>query len=253
MTTFRSRLHKISIEKHSPFILACDYDINYDKLLARTNKIIILLHKYLCAIKINFHLLLPFGKNDIINLNKLAHQYNLQTIADIKLNDIFNTNKIAIETLFNFGFDAIIVNPIVGQKNISKIINIAHKTKNGIITICHLSSPDSKLFYESPIILNNNKQTKLYELLLNISINAKTDGVIIGATFPHIIKYCKSICPKNLDIYSPGIGVQGGDISQTISAGANFLIIGRSIISSQNPLIAITKLYSNLQKISSFY
>ena len=41
-------------------------------------------------------MLLPLGKKEIIRINKAAHQYGLQTIADIKLNDIGNTNQITI-------------------------------------------------------------------------------------------------------------------------------------------------------------
>ena len=76
------------------------------------------MHKFLCGIKLNFHVLLPLGKKEIIKINKTAHQYGLLTIADIKLNDIGNTNQITSKKLWKFGFDAIIINPIMGPKAI---------------------------------------------------------------------------------------------------------------------------------------
>ncbi|NIQ05307.1 MAG: orotidine 5'-phosphate decarboxylase, partial [Candidatus Korarchaeota archaeon] len=64
--------------------------------------------------KLNFHLLLPLGHKDISKINRTAHKYGLLSIADIKLNDIGNTNKTTTERLWQLGFDAVIVNPIMG-------------------------------------------------------------------------------------------------------------------------------------------
>ena len=54
------------------------------------------LGKYLCAIKLNFHIILPFSSNEIQKINDIAHDEKLQVIADIKLNDIPDTNKIRL-------------------------------------------------------------------------------------------------------------------------------------------------------------
>jgi orotidine-5'-phosphate decarboxylase len=61
------------------------------------------------------------------------------------------------------------------------------------------------------------------------------DGIIVGATFPDIIRYCKKQSRGKLNIYSPGIGTQGGDIADTVSAGSDYLIVGRTILSSKDP------------------
>nr|AIE93216.1 orotidine 5'-phosphate decarboxylase (pyrF) [uncultured marine thaumarchaeote AD1000_33_B07] len=63
-------------------------------------------------------------KKEIVRINKIAHQYGLQTIADIKLNDIGNTNEIATKTLWSFGFDAVIVNPIMGIESLKKLLQL---------------------------------------------------------------------------------------------------------------------------------
>ncbi|HYZ65298.1 MAG TPA: hypothetical protein VE574_01090, partial [Nitrososphaeraceae archaeon] len=41
---------------------------------------------------------------------------------------------------------------------------------------------------------------------------------------------------KSAPIYSPGIGTQGGRIDLAIKHGTDFLIIGRSILSSIDPI-----------------
>ena len=62
-----------------------------------------------------------------------------------------------------------------------------------------------------------------------------TDGIIVGATFPEIIQYCKKQSKGKLNIFSPGIGTQGGDVSSTLAAGSDYLIVGRTILNSKNP------------------
>jgi len=43
-----------------------------------------------------------------------------------------------------------------------------------------------------------------------------------------------------LSIFSPGVGTQGGDATEVISSGTNYLIVGRTILNSKNP-VAVAK------------
>ena len=206
------------------------------------------MHRFLCGIKLNFHALLPLGKKEIIKINKTAHQYGLLTIADIKLNDIGNTNQITSKMLWDFGFDAIIVNPIMGPKSLKKIVREAHKRDRGVIALCHMSAPEAKLSYEINVKLSKNSKHKpLYQLFLKWAISSEADGIIVGATYPKIINHCKKISGSNLDIYSPGIGTQGGNAKNAISNGSDFLIVGRTIIGSKNPAATAKKMLLSLQ------
>ena len=242
MTKFKTRILKSSTQ--SRIILANDYDPRDKKLVPHTVQNIKTLHKYLCAIKLNFHLLLPLGKKEIVRINKTAHQYGLQTIADIKLNDIGNTNEITTKTLWNFGFDAVIVNPIMGPKSLKKIVTEAHKQDKGVIVLCHMSAPEAKLSYDIDVKLTKkSKAIPLYQLFLKWAISNKVDGIIAGATYPKIINYCKKISGKKLDIYSPGIGTQGGSAKKAITSGSDFLIVGRTILNSKNPANTAKQLY----------
>jgi len=234
MTKFKTRISKST--KDSRIILANDYNSTNTKIVSQTIKNIKTMHKFLCGIKLNFHVLLPLGKKEIIKINKTAHQYGLQTIADIKLNDIGNTNKITSKTLWDFGFDAIIVNPIMGPKSLKKIVTEAHKRGKGVIVLCHMSAPEAKLSYEINVKLSKNLKPKpLYQLFLKWAVSNGADGIIVGATYPKIINYCKKISGKKLDIYSPGIGTQGGSAKKAITSGSDFLIVGRTILGSKNP------------------
>ena len=246
MANFKTRI-KLVAKKNGKVILANDYNSPSGKLETLTIKNIRKLNKYLCGIKFNFHLLLPLGFKEITKINKIAHQYELQTIADIKLNDIGNTNKITVETLWELGFDAVIVNPIMGPASLKKLTTLAHKKNKGIITLCHMSAPETKLTYDLNVQLDKTKKrARLYELFLNWSMSQKVDGIIVGATFPKIIKYCKEQINGKVDIYSPGIGTQGGKVQEVLSSGTDYLIVGRTIINAKDP-ISVTK---KLQQLS---
>ncbi|MGH1521134.1 MAG: orotidine 5'-phosphate decarboxylase / HUMPS family protein, partial [Nitrosopumilus sp.] len=203
MTTFKTRLSKIS-KINGNVILANDYDCSVKNLESQTIKNIKQLHPFLCGIKLNFHLLLPLSGKQILKINDLAHKYGLQTIADIKLNDIGNTNSITTENLWNMGFDAVITNPIMGLDSLKNIVNSSHKNNCGVITLCHMSAPEAKLSYDMEVKLEKRQQ--LYQLFLDWALTARVDGIVVGATFPNIIRYCAKKAKKNLSIFSPGVG-----------------------------------------------
>ena len=236
MIGFRKRIHSVALEKGS-VILANDLDdTNIDRLENKTLKNIKTLEKYLCAIKFNFHLLLPLGENTLRRINKTAHAAGLQTIADIKLNDIGNTNEITLERLWNCEFDAVIVNPIMGPDNLRQLIKTAHNDKRGVITLVHMSHPGAKLGYGLRVRDPKTKRMiNMHDLFLKWSKSSNTDGVVIGATVPKLIKKVSADLKGQSEIYSPGVGTQGGNPRQTLNAGANYLIVGRTILNSKDP------------------
>lgn len=234
MATFKTRISQIS-KKNGKIILANDYDSSVNNLETKTIQNIKKLHPYLCGIKLNFHLLLPLGFKEISKINKTAHNYGLQTIADIKLNDIGKTNKVTTEHLWNLGFDAVIANPIMGLDSLKQLVKSSHKENKGVITLCHMSAPEAKLSYDMEIKMGKKQQ--LYQLFLDWAVASKVDGIVVGATFPEIIRYCNKKAGTKLDIFSPGIGTQGGSAKEVISAGTDYLIVGRTILNDKNPVI----------------
>ena len=240
MATFKTRLSKIS-KSNGKVILANDYNSSEKNLQNKTIQNIKKLNPYLCGIKLNFHLLLPLSAKDIIKINKTAHDYGLQTIADIKLNDIGNTNRVTTEHLWNLGFDAVIANPIMGLDSLKNLVKSSHKEQKGVITLCHMSAPEAKLSYDMQIKMGKTQQ--LYQLFLNWALTAKVDGIVVGATFPKIIQYCSKQAGKDLSIFSPGVGTQGGNASEVISSGTNYLIVGRTILNAKNSVAVAKELH----------
>lgn len=239
MTTFKTRLSQAA-KSNGRVILANDYDLPEQDLYEKTLQNIRDLHSHVCSIKLNFHLLIPLSGREIASINETAHEYGLQTIADIKLNDIGNTNRITAGRLWDVGFDAVIANPIMGPESLQDLTRTAHEAGKGVISLCHMSAPEARISYDLQI--STLKQQPLYRLFLEWALASDVDGIVVGATFPDVIRYCSDQAASRLDIFSPGVGTQGGDAGRTVSSGADYLIVGRTILGAQDPVGTASKL-----------
>lgn len=238
MSTFKTRMSRRA-KTHGRVVLASD-DTNTDGLQRQTLKNIRTLHPFLCAIKLNFHLLLYLGQKEITKITDEAHAHGLQTIADIKLNDIGNTNHVATRRLWEMGFDAVIANPIMGLGSLRALVGSAKRRGRGVISLCHMSAPEARIAYDMEVRLA--KKQRLYQLFLDWALESKADGIVVGATFPKVIGYCSKKTGRRLAIFSPGVGTQGGAPSDALASGSDYLIVGRTILCDPDPASAARKL-----------
>lgn len=242
VSSYRDRIAHISMDNKSFIILALDLEPRYHNLKYIEN-LISSIYPFLCAIKINFHLILPFGKKDIAKINRVIHSYGLLSIADIKLNDISNTNQVTLRYLHSMGFDSVIVNPIIGQKQLKSLVRFAHKLGMGVISLAYMSPENASEGYGLNVAegkTNKSKILPLFEIFLKYAKKSNVDGIVVGATHLKTLKYISSV--SSIPIYSPGIGIQGGNAKLAIDNGSNFLIIGRSILHSKNRRKTISNL-----------
>lgn len=232
--SYRERIARASNDHKSFIILALDLDSQHSNF-KYIEKIVKNLYPVLCAIKINYHLILPFAKKDIQRINKVIHSHGLLSIADIKLNDIGNTNQVTVQHLHSMGFDSVIVNPIIGQKQLASLVQITHKIGMGIISLVYMSHESVNEGYGLNTIQRRSKESKvvpLFEIFLKYAKTTKVDGIVVGATHLRTLKHISSI--SSIPIYSPGIGTQGGNAKTAKRSGSDYLIIGRSILNSKN-------------------
>src|SRR5215203_5329054 len=286
-SSYKSRIINSSKEKKSPIVLALDFYLenfnnNNKNLFKKCKEIILSTASQICAIKINFHLLLSLSNIHILELNFLAHKLNLQSIADIKLNDIGNTNIVTVNRLQKLGFDAVIVNPFIGITEMKDLVSYAHSINFGIISLVYMSHPSSFEGYGLNIVIpspsvsfssstgttvtantnnnNNNKKNDtsfnrniipMYQLLYNYAYSSGSDGIVIGATKFNIIKEISKLNDE-VSIYSPGFITQGGSIDETIKAGTDYFIIGRHIINSAFPDENLNSIRETIRKNKKF-
>jgi orotidine-5'-phosphate decarboxylase len=254
MSSYQSRINNCSNKKKTPIILALDYDFDkYDNnyLYDKCKELISMTESKICAIKINFHLLLSLSHSQILELNLFAHNCDLQSIADIKLNDIGNTNKVTINKLQKLGFDAVIVNPFIGVTEMKSIVNYAHSIKFGIISLVYMSHPSSYEGYGLQISTSKNEYSNaesipMYKLLYSYSRLSGVDGIVIGATKIDIIKEISEL--NEIRIYSPGFITQYGSIDDAVKSGTDYFILGRHILNSSSPLDSLNHILQQIMK-----
>ncbi|GIU72087.1 MAG: orotidine-5'-phosphate decarboxylase [Candidatus Nitrosocaldaceae archaeon] len=239
---FATIMQELKDRKQSRIILALDKDpsrVNKEQIFKDAIRLITELNEDIISIKMNMHMLLPLSEEEISKINRIAHEYDITSIADIKLNDIPNTNRAAIYNLVKMGFDAVIINPFIGFQALYETIDYARLEGIGVITLVFMSHKGAENTYG---LMVNNK--RLYQIFLEWSQNLGVDGIVVGATYPDIIARCYR---SKIPIYSPGISVQGGDPSIAVKNGVEYLIIGRKIINAENP-----KEISKRLKISTY-
>jgi orotidine-5'-phosphate decarboxylase len=228
--------------KGSNIVLALDFPFeqagNRESIYLKAERVLEATHPYICAVKINHHLILPLGVFDgVQNLVKRAHEHGLAAIADCKANDIGSTNQVIAEYYYAAEFDALIANPFIGwEEGLKPIFNVARKLSRGVILLTYMSHKGAVEGYGQTILdSETGEKTLQYVAFAKKALKWDADGVVVGATYPEKIREVHDILDGKIPIYSPGIGVQGGTIEAALKSGARYVIIGREITQAENP------------------
>jgi orotidine-5'-phosphate decarboxylase len=145
-------------------------------------------------------------------------------VADWKTADVPHVTKLILENLFcNLGFNAAIMHAFVGLDSLETAKKVADDNNAEIISVVAMSNPGS-------VLLN-----RVTDELLQLSIRAGIRCFVAPSTQPELILRVKAAMPAST-IFSPGVGVQGGSASKTIKRGADYLIVGRAITDSADPV-----------------
>jgi orotidine-5'-phosphate decarboxylase len=245
-----------SKRKDSKLVLALDFPfespVNRGIVLAKAAKVLKAVHPYVCAVKINHHLTLPLGLFDgVQTLVEQIKEQGMLAIMDAKVNDIGNTNQVIAEYYFAAGFDAIIANPFVGwEEGMKPLFDVAKRANRGVILLTYMSHRGAFEGYGQDIIdVETGVNMSQYVAFARKALNWGADGVVVGATVPQKIGEVKAILRGKVDIYSPGVGTQGGSAETAIKAGADYLIVGREITSSIDPEKSASMLKKSIKGI----
>jgi len=243
-------------KKESSIVLALDFPFHNpekrEELLAKAQDVLEAVHAYICAVKINHHLLLPLGTFDgVQQLVKRIHEKGLLAIMDCKVNDIGATNQVIAEYYYAAGFDALIANPFVGwEEGLKPIFDTARRLQRGVVLLAYMSHKGANEGYGQTIYDGETgAKTAQYISFAKKALKWNADGVVVGATYPEKIREIHEILGENVPIYSPGIGVQGGAAETAVKAGACYLIVGRGITLAQNPREAAKRLCAAIKHV----
>ena len=209
-----------------------------DNVLVKAQKILKAVHPYICAVKINHHLVLPLGTFDgVQQLVEQIRGQGLLAIMDAKVNDIGATNQVIAEYYYAAGFDALIANPFIGwEEGLKPLFEVSQRLGRGMILLCYMSHKGASEGYGQTIIdSETGEKTLQYVSFAKKALKYGADGVVVGATYPQKITEIKQIVGEKVPIYSPGVGAQGGAAETALKAGASYLIVGREITLADDP------------------
>jgi orotidine-5'-phosphate decarboxylase len=247
--SFKVRMHEAAKSRGSKIVLALDFPYeapeNRQNVLSKAHRILKAVHPYICAVKINHHLVLPLGTFD--GVQQLVEQIRgegLLAIMDAKINDIGATNQIIAEYYYAAGFDALIANPFVGWvEGLKPLFELSQKLSRGVLLLCYMSHKSASEGYGQTIVdSETGERTLQYISFAKKALKWGADGVVVGATCPEKIKEIKQILDQKVSIYSPGVGAQGGAAETAMKAGTDYLIVGREITMAGDPAKVASRL-----------
>ena len=213
--------------------------------LIESKKLVQKIKDHTFAFKIGYEFFLNFGLEGY----KSIQNENVNIFLDLKLHDIPNTIKNALKainklepfftTIHLSGGDEMQIEANIYKKNV-KIL--------GVSILTSIDKIQSNKYY------NTSDIKKLVVNFVNNAINNKLDGVICS---PLEIEYVKKIAPKNFIVVTPGIRPESYDKiddqkrfmtpKEAIKKGANYLVIGRPITKSSDPLKQIISINTSIE------
>ncbi len=239
MTAFNERVLRSARKNRSKVVLALDFSEPYERRLGKAEEVLDATKQRIAAVKVNHHLLLPFGLAGLRDVIGICRRQGLPLIADLKLNDIESTNINAVDSLLAYGFDAVIANPFVGrEEGLGKVVDRVHSRAGGILFLVYMSHRGAAEGYS----LKLEGGEPIYRVFAKRARDWKADGVIVSAKSADKISETRKIVGRGCLIFSPGIGVQGGEASTSSSSGSDFIIVGRSITESTDPMRALSEI-----------
>ena len=169
---------------------------------------------------------------------------------DCKINDVGHTNRAIAEYYFKAGFDAVIASPFIGwEEGLQPVFEVAETMERGVIVLVYMSHKGAPEGYGQTV--SDPKTGRLvaqYTLFAQKALKWKADGAVVGATYPEKIREVYAMLKDRVPIYSPGVGVQGGDLEAAVKAGARYLIVGRTIALAEQPEKAAKRVRDVAQK-----
>ena len=239
MKSFNLRLSKLIKSKRSHLCVGLDMNpeamgssnTTLDELKKHAFKVIDATSDLSSAFKPNLAFFERWGSEGFKWLEELMDYFpdDLIIIGDAKRGDIGNTAKQYAYSLFiHFDFDAVTLSPYMGKDSITPFIDNPEK---GAFILCRTSNPSAVDLQNQQINIKSSDQTlnsideipnemlfdKTAQLCVEWNKNNNV-GIVVGATAPKEISRIRNHAPS-LPFLIPGIGAQGGDLTQSMLDG----------------------------------
>ncbi len=203
---------------------------------------------YVGAIKLGLEYFDTYGPEGIRKIQEIG----IPIFLDLKLHDIPMTVKKTIETLSDINPAIINVHALGGQQMMKYALEgLGQASKNtSLIAVTVLTSLND----DDMAILGINYPVK--DLVQNLAKLTKDSGLAGVVCSAEEIALVRKVCGKDFKIIVPGIRPEGSQKDdqkrvmtpkQAISLGADYLVIGRPITQSKDPLSKVKEILKSIQ------
>ncbi len=206
----------VDIDKIPEFLLKED-----DPIFSFNKAIIDATHEYAVSYKPNTAFYEAYGIKGWKSLEKTINYLNknfpeIFTIADAKRGDIGNTSSRYAKAFFeDLGFNSVTVAPYMGKDSVEPFL--AFENKHTILLA--LTSNEGAFDFQ----IKKIEEEELYKQVLKISKewkNSKNLMYVVGATKAEYLADIRKIVPDSF-LLVPGVGAQGGNLSDVCKYGLN--------------------------------
>ena len=224
----------------SPIIVSLDVD--YDKAISLANDF----DPEQCRFKVGSQLFTSSGPKVVKDLSSLGFDIFL----DLKFHDIPNTVFEAIRAAADLGVWMVNVHVSGGSSMLESAKKALSSYKNpplliGVTMLTSLSNEDVKEIGISDIS----------EKVMQLALLAKSNGLDGIVCSPREVKVIKELCGKEFIAVTPGIRTKEMNDDQSrvsspkeaINNGSDFLVIGRPVIESSNPLKSLNQVLEDIE------
>lgn len=205
------------MEKNTRVILALDVTSGEDALC-----IVKACGEYIDAVKTNWPLTLAAGPEIITDISRMK-----PVVCDMKIADIPSINSLIVEQALLRGASAVICHGFPGEDSVRACVEAA---KGQAFVVSEMSHPGGMEF-----------TAPAADRIAEIARAVGARGIVAPATRPERVAALRGII-GDLEIISPGVGAQGGKAADVLRAGADYVIVGRSIYNAPDPREAARKM-----------
>lgn len=206
-----------------------------------------------CCYKPNIAFYEQFGLEGLEALQRTmaAIPDDIPVLLDAKRGDIGSTATAYARAVFEaLGVDAVTVSPYLGQDAVAPFLGYAGKA---VFVLCYTSNPSAAAVQEF-----GDGQTRLFEHIVNQATQwGEPDqiGFVVGATRPEALARVRRLLAGRPHwILAPGIGAQGGDLTEALAAGLDdrcgglIVPVSRHIIYADSPRAAALALRDEISQ-----
>jgi orotidine-5'-phosphate decarboxylase len=229
--------------QNSPIIVALDFEQQQAAL-----DLVSQLDPRLCRLKVGKEMFTHFGPEFV----KQLHQRGFDVFLDLKFHDIPNTVAKAVKAAADLGVWMVNVHASGGSRMMvaakEALVNFG-SDKPSLIAVTVLTSMEQSDLTELGINLSPAEQVLK---LATLTKQSGLDGVVCSA---HEASLLKAQLGKEFQLVTPGIrpSFAGTDDqkrvmspSEAVSAGVDYMVIGRPITKAKDPLSALHAIYQEL-------